>query len=108
MQVVTKISSGNQITLPSALRKALGLEPGDDVVMAEKDGGILLKKALTREEKVKQMFAELAEWRESLPDEVKERIKEHAGWTINQYHQYYDSLPETKEYLRKKYGVQDL
>ena len=105
MQVVTKISSGYQITLPSAFRKALGLGAGDDIVMEEKDGGILVKKALTREEKLKQLFTDMDAWRESLPDETKERIKKYAGWTVSQYHQYYDNLPETKEYIRKKYGV---
>lgn len=108
MQVTSKISSGCQITLPSAFRKALGFGAGDDIVMEDRDGGILIKKAMTREEKLKQMFADLDEWRENLPDETKELIKKHAGWTVNQYHEYYDNLPETKEYIRKKYGVQGL
>lgn len=105
MQVVTKISSGYQITLPSALRKALGLGAGDDIVLEERDGGVLLKKALTREEKLEQMFTDLKEWREGLPEETKKLIEKHAGWTANQYHRYYDNLPETREYIRKKYGV---
>ncbi len=105
MRVTTTLSKGYQITLPSALRKALKLESGDEIVLEQCRDGILLKKALTREEKVRRSFAELAKWRESLPDEVKENIKKHAGWTVNQYHEYYDNLPETKTYLEEKYGV---
>jgi len=33
---------------------------------------------------------------------MKEMTK---GWTVNQFHQYFDSLPETKAYIKERYGV---
>ena len=50
MRVTTTLSKGYQITLPSALRKALKLESGDEIVLEQCRDGMLLKKALTREE----------------------------------------------------------
>ena len=35
----------------------------------------------------------------------KKRIEMSKGWTINQYHEYIDKLPETKAYMKEKYGV---
>lgn len=103
--VVTTMSKAYQITVPSVMRKALGLIPGDSVDIKLEKGRMVITRAETHEEKVKRAFAELDKWRESLPDETKELIKKHAGWTVNQYHEYYDNLPETKAYLEKKYGV---
>lgn len=108
IQITTKLSSGYQITLPSALRKAFNLEAGDEVVIEECRDGIFMKKALSREEKVKRVFAELDEWRESLPDETKEEIQKHAGWTVNQYRECFDNLPETKAQVKEKYGIQNV
>lgn len=99
------VSSGYQVTVPSALRKLLKVKPGDKLVFDTDAERPTVEKALSREEQIKRAFQGLDEWRESLPDEVKENIRKHAGWTVNQYHEYYDNLPETKEYIRKKYGV---
>lgn len=104
--VTTTMSKAYQITVPSIVRKALGLMPGDSVDLKVEKGRAILRKAETREEQVKQVFAELDEWRAGLSDDTKELIKEHAGWTVNQYHEYFDSLPQTKAYLKEKYGVQ--
>lgn len=105
IQTTTRISKGYQITLPSALRRAFHLEAGDEIVVEESKDGILIKKALTREEKVKEGFARLDEWRESLPGEAKEKIREYAGWTASQYREHIDNLPETKVYMKEKYGI---
>lgn len=103
--VVTTMSKAYQITVPSVVRKALGLVPGDPVEFEIESGRTVLRRAETHEERVKRAFEKLDEWRNSLPDETKELIKKHAGWTVNQYHEYYDRLPETKAYLEEKYGV---
>lgn len=39
----SKISSQNQITLPSDVRKKLGVKPGDKVVFIEEDDKIFIK-----------------------------------------------------------------
>lgn len=103
MIITVPLSKGNQITVPSIMRKKLGLKPGES--MAFDTDRQTYAKAETQKEAVKRVFAELAEWRESLPQEVKDNIKKHAGWTIDQYHEYYDNLPETKAYVKEKYGV---
>lgn len=103
--VTTTMSKAYQITVPSVIRKALGLEPGDPVDFKIDRGRAVLVRAETREEKVKRAFAELDEWRENLPDEVKENIKKYAGWTANQHRAYYDSLPEAKAEMKEKYGI---
>lgn len=103
--VTTTISKANQITLPSALRKEFQLQAGDEIEMQKTKEGIFLRKALTKEEKIKQAMAELDRWRNGLSDETQKLIKKHAGWTVNQLHEYYDNLPETKNYLKEKYGV---
>lgn len=69
----------------------------------------MLKKAQTKRERIEAMMARLdelkAEHEKHMTPEQKEFAKMSAGWTINQYHEYYDNLPETKAYLKEKYGV---
>lgn len=105
--VTTTMSKAYQITVPSVVRKALGLEPGDPVDFEMERGRVVLRRAETREEQVKRIFAELGEWREGLSPETQVKIKQHAGWTANQYREYIDELPENKAYRRERYGVQD-
>lgn len=103
--VTTTMSKAYQITVPSVVRKALGLMPGDPVDFRIERGRAVMQRAETREEQVKRIFAELEEWRKGLPEETQAKIKQHAGWTANQYREYIDELPETKAYRKKKYGV---
>ncbi len=103
--VTTTISKAYQITVPSAVRKMLGLKPGDVVDFKMLGDRVTLSKAMSHEDKVKQAFADLDRWRESLPSKTKKLIEKHAGWTVNQLHEHYDNLPETKNYLKEKYGV---
>ena len=102
------LSTVNQVTIPSLARQRLGVKAGDKLDLVYRDDQtIVLEKAESNEEKVRRLFRELDEWRDSLPQEVKDNIKKHAGWTIDQYHEYYDKLPETKAYIKEKYGVQN-
>ena len=103
--VTTTMSRAYQITVPSVVRKALGLMPGDPVDLELRKGQVVLKKAESHGDRVKRVFAELDEWRESLPAEAKDLIKKHAGWTVNQFHEYYDNLPETKARMKEKYDA---
>ena len=104
-QVEVVMSSANQITVPSQLRKMLGLKAGDKLAFHLGDKAITITKAESDEEKTRRIFRQLDEWRESLPEEVKENIKKHAGWTANQYHEHYDNTPEHKAYIKEKYGI---
>jgi AbrB family looped-hinge helix DNA binding protein len=40
---VARVSSKGQITLPSESRKAIGIEPGDRVLIEVENGGIMVK-----------------------------------------------------------------
>lgn len=103
-KVTTTMSKAYQITVPSVIRKALGLEPGDPVDFKMERGGAVLRRAETREEKIKKAFAKLDEARESLSEEAKENIKKYAGWTANQVREWYANTPEGKAEMERKYG----
>lgn len=105
--VTTTMSKAYQITVPSVIRKALGLEPGDPVDIRMERGRAVMRRAETREEQVKRVFAELDEWREGLSPEIRAKIKQYAGWTASQMREYADELPESKAYRKEKYGIQD-
>lgn len=62
--VTTTMSKAYQITVPSVVRKALGLEPGDPVDFEIDQGRAILVRAETREEKIKRVFADLDRIRE--------------------------------------------
>lgn len=105
IQVQTKLSKGHQLTLPSAIRKAMSIGANSPITLIYDKGTLTLKKAETPEENLHRVFRELDEWRENLPQSVKDNIKKHAGWTANQYREYIDNLPETQAYRKEKYGI---
>lgn len=104
------MSAGYQFTAPSVLRKTLGLRPGDKVIIDTDMAPMTVEKAATREEQVKEMVAEFdrlnKEFSERQTPEQKEFAEMAKGWTISQYHEYIDNLPETKTYIKEKYGVE--
>lgn len=106
--VTTTMSKAYQITVPSVVRKALGLMPGDPVDFKQVDDQIILVKALTREEKIKQVFARLeqirAEENSSMTPEQRAFAKKSAGWTANQHRDYIANSPKRKSYIKEKYG----
>lgn len=105
MQVTTTLSKGYQITLPSALRKKLGLVAGDRLEIDTRGNSLLIRKAKTLDEQLDEMkrcFEEVKEARTPKQVELEEKT---AGWTINQYHDYFDKTPEQRAYIKEKYGV---
>jgi antitoxin PrlF len=46
--IVAKVTSKGQITIPKKVREKLGVRPGEDVGFEEKDGVVLIKKAITK------------------------------------------------------------
>lgn len=109
-RVEATMSAGFQITMPSLLRKELNLKPGDKIVFDTDKKNITVEKAATQREQVKAMLAEFdrlnEEHRKRMTPEQKRFAKMSKGWTIGQYHEYYDNLPETEAYVKEKYGVQ--
>lgn len=108
-RVEATLSAGYQFTAPSLLRNKLNLKPGDKVVFDTDKAVVTVEKAETREETIKRVFAELEKMKiereKHMTPEQKEFAKKTAGWTMSQYHEYIDNLPETKAYLKEKYGV---
>lgn len=105
----TTLSKGLQITLPSFARKALGLEAGDSINITTHDNQIVITKAETPKEQIQRVMRELNELnkahQENMTPEQKQLAKLTAGWTVNQYHEYFDNTPEHQAYLKEKYGV---
>ncbi len=106
---ITTLSKGYQITIPSAIRKALGLQAGDPIEIITKNNHILITKSETQEEAVKRVFAELNSFRKEhakhMTSEQKTFAQKTKGWTANQTHQYIDSLPETQTHIKEEYGI---
>jgi AbrB family looped-hinge helix DNA binding protein len=44
-EVVTRLGEGGRVVIPASLREAVGLEPGDKVVLVLRDGEIALRTA---------------------------------------------------------------
>lgn len=69
------VSSRGQITLPAAMRKHLGIEPGGALIVEERDGELTLKPAAVLE--IEHYSDErIAEWdkADSLSPEERQRI----------------------------------
>ena len=47
--IISKLTSKAQTTIPRAVRAALGVEPGDEIVYAIEDGRVVLTKATQAE-----------------------------------------------------------
>lgn len=75
--ITTQVGKGGRIVIPAAIRKALNLEPGDDVVLKLEDDGVRVvsrKQALRR---VQDRIAKLARPGISVADElIRERREE--------------------------------
>lgn len=108
-QIEVVMSSANQITIPKQIRQALNLTAGDKLTFKFNGKIISVTKAETQEEKVRRVFRELdrlkVEREKHMTPEQKAFAQKTAGWTVNQFHEYFDNLPETKAYIKEKYGL---
>lgn len=104
------VSTGYQVVVPSLVRKMLDLKPRDKMVFDTDAKKITVEKGETQEEQIKAMLAEFdklnEEHKKRMTPEQKKFAEMSAGWTVNQYHEYFDDLPESKTYVKEKYGVQ--
>lgn len=46
--IVAKVTSKGQVTIPKKIREKLGVHPGEDVGFEEKEGVVVMKKAITK------------------------------------------------------------
>lgn len=94
------MSANGQFTLPKELREELDLHPGDALILTPRTEGFMMHKRVGLRE-------EMAEWRKGLSKETNEMIKKTAGWTLNQYHEYFDNLPENIAEMEREYGFKE-
>lgn len=93
-----KISANGQVTIPKEMREELDWHPGDVLVFAPRKEGFEIYKQLSLRE-------EMASWRQRLSPKTKDMIQKMAGWTISQYHDYFDGLPENVAEMERQYGL---
>lgn len=63
MKLTSKLTSGNQITIPTKIRKFLGLHPGEFVAFEVKNQKVLIRKATPIDlEFAKSLVGTLSEW----------------------------------------------
>ena len=94
-----KMSPNGQVTIPKEMREELDWHPGDVLVFSPRKDGFAVSKRLGLRE-------EVTKWRQGLSQEANDLIKKTAGWTINQYHEYFDNLPENIAKMEEEYGIQ--
>ncbi|MFH0978026.1 MAG: AbrB/MazE/SpoVT family DNA-binding domain-containing protein [Candidatus Woesearchaeota archaeon] len=65
MSIATvKVSDKGQIAIPQSVRESLGIEKGDDLVMLQVDGKIVLEKSKDTEKKLKDEFKDILKFSE--------------------------------------------
>jgi antitoxin PrlF len=72
--ITSKLTSKAQTTIPQAVRKALGVKPGDDIAYDIADGHVLLSKAVAIKPRhgapFEDPFAAFREWDTPEDDEA--------------------------------------
>jgi len=65
-----KVSEKGQIAIPQAIREKMGIEQGDELIMFQVDGKILIEKTKKTEEKMKDDFKDILKFNEMSLREV--------------------------------------
>jgi len=77
-----KVGERGQVTLPKQLREKLGISGGDEVIVHEDDGRIVVEKSVTRDE-LAEGYRRRAEEMEKIAEEM-EGISEEADETLGE------------------------
>ncbi|MFC6863612.1 AbrB/MazE/SpoVT family DNA-binding domain-containing protein [Halomicroarcula sp. GCM10025817] len=81
-----KIGERGQVTIPKELRERFGIKGGDDVVIHEEAGKIIIERSTTREELAEgyrqraQRTSELADELEDVSTEANEHLGDAPEW----------------------------
>lgn len=81
-----KVGKRGQVTIPKELRERFGINGGDDVVIHEEAGKLVIERPVTREELAEgyrqraQRTSELAEELESTSTEANEQLGDAPEW----------------------------
>lgn len=60
--IIGKITAKAQTTVPQAVRRALGLKPGDDIEWEIEDGRVIVTRALDNSDPFLNNFSAFTEW----------------------------------------------
>ncbi len=78
-QVKTKVAQGGRIVIPAEYRKALGLKPGDTVVLVLQDGEVRLLTMKRAVERIQELIRRyVPEGRSLVQELIEERRQESA------------------------------
>ena len=81
-----KIGKRGQVTIPKKLRERFGIKGGDDVVIHEEAGKLVIERPITREELAEgyrqraQRTSELADELEGVSTEANEHLGDSPEW----------------------------
>ena len=81
-----KVGKRGQVTIPKELRERFGIKGGDDVVIHEEAGKLVIERPVTREELAEgyrqraQRTSKLAEELESISTEANEYLGDAPEW----------------------------
>lgn len=81
-----KVGERGQVTIPKELRERLGISPGDEVVVREEDGQLIIKTPVTKEELAEgyrrrsERMAEIADEMDSVSEETDEELGDVPEW----------------------------
>jgi AbrB family looped-hinge helix DNA binding protein len=81
-----KVGKRGQVTIPKELRERFGIKGGDNVVIHEEAGKLVIERPVTREELAEgyrqraQRTSELAEELESVSTEANEHLGDAPEW----------------------------
>ena len=74
--IVAKVTSKGQVTIPKKVRDRLGVHPGEDVGFEEKEGVIVITKAMTKSPFDKWM-GKLAKLEGQKSDDLVKELRGH-------------------------------
>ena len=79
MRRVTRLSAGGRVVIPAGYRRALGLQPGDEVVVSLNDGEVRLTTKQLARQRAQDYVCSLVASGVSLADElIRDREEEAA------------------------------
>ncbi len=78
-----RLGDQGQLTIPVALRKSLGFEPGDTLIARLEDGRLILEKQEVVQRRLKARFSHMRK-DTSLADELIAERREEAKWEVGE------------------------
>lgn len=96
MVYTMSVTSAGQVTIPKEIRDKLGIT--DSVEIERKGEEVIITRTKTLRER-------MAEVQATFTPEMKRRIKENAGKTVNQLREEMEKTPEGRKYIEEFYGA---